>query len=120
MTLAVTVLLAVGMMGFTPASASPDVIRQGACPDGAKWRFELSDHGARIEVNFEVRRSPVGDRWDVRLKHNGVVFFQDARTAKDGEFSVDRFVRDRTGTDRFRGRAIDRTTGEVCKGAAHI
>jgi hypothetical protein len=120
MTLAVTALLAVGMMGFTPASASPDVIRHGACTDGGRWRLELSDHGARIEVDFEVHRSPVGDRWGVRLRHNGVVFFQDVKTARDGEFSVDRFVRDRIGTDRFIGRAIDRTTGEVCRGTAHI
>jgi hypothetical protein len=119
--LALGSLLALSAIGSVPASASPDVVRRGSCSDGARWRLELTDHGRQIEVDFEVHRSPAGDTWRVRLRDNGYVFFRGARTADDsGEFSVDPYVRDRSGTDRFVARATDSSTSEVCRGTAKI
>lgn len=119
--LALGSLLALSAFSIVPASASPDVTRRGACSDGARWKLELTDHGRRIEVDLEVHRSPVGDRWGVRLLHDGDVFFRGTKTADDsGEFSVHQRVRDRSGTDRLTARARDRATGEVCGGTASI
>jgi hypothetical protein len=119
--LALGSLLALSVIGSIPASAAPDVVRRGSCSDSARWKLDLTDHGRRIEVDFEVHRSPAGDTWRVRLRHNGDVFFRGERTADDtGEFSVDRHVRDRSGTDRFVARAEDKSTGEVCRGTAKI
>jgi hypothetical protein len=120
--LAIGSFVALGVIGMpSSATASPDVVRRGSCSGNARWRLELTDHGRRIEVDFEVHRSPVGDTWRVRLRHNGTVFFRARRTADDsGEFSVDPYVRDRAGRDKFVGRAVDSSTGEVCKGTARI
>jgi hypothetical protein len=119
-----TVLVAATVLTFAavaPASAAPEVTRRGACSDGATWKIELDDHGARIEVNFEVHHSPDGDTWGIRMRHDGDVFFRGTRTANsDGEFDVDRRVADHSGTDRFVARAHDRSTSEVCTGAASI
>src|SRR5512145_1734955 len=118
--LALGSLLALSAYSFAPASAAPDVVRRGSCSDGARWRLELKDDGSRIEVDFEVHRSPAGDAWGVRLRHDGDVFFQGTRTADSGDFSVDRRVRDGSGTDRFVARATDHSTNEVCRGTANI
>lgn len=115
-------LLAFGGMGwFSIASAAEDVVRRGSCTDGGRWRLELTDQGRRIEVDFEVHRSPAGDRWAIRMKHDGDQFFDGARRADDrGDASVDVFVKDRSGADRFVVRATDGSTGEVCRGSASI
>lgn len=114
-------LLTLFTIGVIPAAASKEVIRRGSCSDGARWKLDLTDHGSRIEVDFEVRRSPAGDTWAIRLRHDGDVYFRGTRTADgSGEFSVDRRVRDRSGTDRFHAGAIDRATSELCRGTAKI
>jgi hypothetical protein len=114
------VLLALSTVSIASA-ASSDVVRRGSCSAAGRWKWDLSDHGRRIEADFEVHRSPSADTWRVRLRHDGHLYFRNHKIADDsGEFSVDRFVKDRAGTDRFRGRAVDTSTGEVCRGAAHI
>jgi hypothetical protein len=119
--LALGLTLALNAIGIPPAVASSDVLRNGSCSDGGRWTLELNHLRRRIEAEFEVRRSPVGDTWRVRLRHDDDVYFRGTRTADDdGEFSVDEKVRDTSGTDRFRARAIDSSTGEVCWGTARI
>ena len=73
------------------ASAAPDVVKQGRCSDGARWRLGLTDLGDRIRVRFEVHQSPVGHRWRIHFAykaHNlmtiyGSPFFGGTRVASD-------------------------------------
>lgn len=118
------VLVSTAVLTFgavAPASAAPDVTRRGSCSDSARWKIELEDRGARIEVKFDVHRSAAGDTWRVRMLHDGDVFFRGTRTADgDGEFEVERRVADHSGTDRFVARARNTSTSEVCRGTASI
>lgn len=121
LSIALVTATALAFLNAAPVSASPDVARRGSCSDGANWEIELEDHGARIEVKFDVHHSPAGDTWHVRVRHDGDVFFRGTRTADgQGEFEVDRRVTDRSGTDRFAARAVNTSTSEVCRGVASI
>jgi hypothetical protein len=120
------VVLVVGllMLQATPASAGPDVVKAGTCSDGARSRLELTDTGGRIQVRFEVHRSPVGDEWRITFRfveHNignlyGHVFFRDTRVASDsGVFVVQLQRPDWAVEDGVVGKAVDRQTGQVCR-----
>jgi hypothetical protein len=118
-----------------PASAGLDVVRQGTCSDGARSRLELTDIGDRIEVRFEVHRSPVGHSWHIVLRHaHGPIdspdwqhawIFEYTRVASEsGDLAVQRSVVDRTYdfffADAFRVKAADQQTGQVCMAVARI
>ena len=99
-----------------------EVERHGSCSGSSRWELDLEkDHG-RIEVDFEVRQGIVGDRWRVSLAHDGDLFFRDVRTTHgdEGSFDVERRTNDAAGTDRFVGKAVNKSTGEVCRGTAAI
>ncbi len=114
------------MTPLTLASAAhagrADVVRRGTCSSGSTWKFKLSPDNGRIEVELEVDQNVVGDRWRVVMRHDGNVFVRDVvRTkAPSGSFDVQRKTKDRAGTDRFRARAVNRSTGEVCRASASI
>jgi len=118
-----TALTAVAMIAPTGAAAKDgDVIRTGACTNRSDWKLKLSPENGRIEVEFEVDTPRVGQAWRVKLFQNGNRFFLGTRTtlAPSGSFEV-RVVRpNTTGTDSFRGRAVNLSTGEVCEGLASI
>jgi len=118
-----TALLAVAMIAPSGVAAKDgDVIRTGACSNRSDWKLKLSPENGRIEVEFEVDTPRVGQTWRVKLFQNGNRFFLGTRTtlAPSGSFEL-RVVRPNTaGTDSFRGRAVNLTTGEVCEGTASI
>jgi hypothetical protein len=112
------------------ASAAPDVVSQEMCSDGARVRLVLTDLGDRIEVRFEVYRSPVGHSWRIVLRRvrgipndsrDSVVFFRGTRVAaEDGEVVVQRRVWDTIRFDWVLAEATDRQTGLVCRVDATI
>jgi len=118
-----TALTAVAMIAPTGVAAKAgEVIRTGACTNRSDWKLKLSPDNGRIEVEFEVDTPRVGQVWRVRLFQNGNLTFQGTRTtqAPSGSFAL-RVLRSNTaGTDTFRGRAVNLTTGEVCQGQASI
>ena len=113
-----------------PASPAPDVVVvQGRCLYGpAKYRVELTDIGDRIEVRYEVHRSPPGHLWRIRMGHNGtldpdrrVEIWRGIRVASDnGDFAVVRHHRDTPGFDGFGVRARDPASSQGCWGGASI
>jgi hypothetical protein len=120
------VVLLVGLLVLqaTPASAGPDVVKAGMCSDGARSRLELTDTGDRIQVRFEVHRSPVGHEWRITFRfveHNignlyGHVFLRDTRVASDsGVFVVQLQRPDWAIEGGVVGKAVDRQTGQVCR-----
>lgn len=117
----VTGFTALVMAAAPLASANDaDVIREGRCSGRSDWKLKLSPEDGRIEVEYEVDQNRVGDAWKIRLKHDGKRFFKGKRTTKgdSGSFEVRRVQPNQRGKDRFKARAINLRTDEVCRGRA--
>jgi hypothetical protein len=115
--------LVLTMAGAMPATAKAgDVIRRGACSGASDWKLKLSPQDGAIEVEYEVDSNKVGQTWAVRLFQNGDRIFAGRRVTKapSGSFTVRVVANDTPGTDSFRGKATNLTTGEVCRGTASI
>ena len=117
-------LVAAAMLSLpaTVAAKGGDVIRTGSCSAASDWKLKLSREDGRIEVEFEVDQNVNGQVWNVTLKHNGNRFFSGQRTtmAPSGSFEVNKLTNNAAGTDSFVGRAVNQTTGEVCRGTASL
>lgn len=92
------------------------VVRAGTCTAASTSRIKAKHEDGRIEVEFEVDQNVVGKTWNIRLLHNGDVFFTGQRTtqAPSGSFEVRKLTGNRAGTDTLKGRARNPQTGEVC------
>lgn len=112
--------LLIGGSAVPTLAKDGDVIRRGACGGATDWKLKLSEENGRIEVEYEVDQNRVGDPWRVRIRHSGALVFTGTRTTRgpSGSFEVRILQRDRAGDDVFRGRAVNRRTGEVCGGRA--
>jgi len=121
-TLASAALLAVVMPAVPVTAGDDDVIRRGSCSGRSTWKLKLSPENGRIEVEYEVDQNRNGQRWRVRLFHNGERFFAGVRTtqAPSGSFEVHRVVNDAAGTDTIRARAKNPATDELCRGRATL
>ena len=121
--------LIIGFTVLSPLVLAPaalaeddDVERRGSCSDSSRWELDLERTQGGIEVDYEVDQNVVGDEWRVKLVHDGDVFFRGVRTTHgdDGSFDVERHTNDAAGTDHFVGKAVNTSTGEVCRGTAAI
>ena len=117
--LVATTLVAAPM---TVSAKDGDVIRRGDCTARSDWKLKLSPENGRIEVEFEVDQNRNGQRWNIRMKRNGKVFWRGARTtrAPSGSFEVRRLTRNGAGAERIVVRARNARTGEVCRGVARF
>jgi hypothetical protein len=109
--------VAVALPAVAPAK-TPEVIRTGACSNGADWKLKAKNEDGRIEVEFEVDQNVNGRRWNVTITRDGTVVFRGARTTRppSGSFSVNRRIANPAGQDRI--VAVARTPrGAVCRGA---
>ncbi len=99
-----------------------DIIRRGECTARSDWKLKLSPEDDRIEVEFEVDQNRNGQRWNVKLKRNGNVFWRGVRTTKapSGSFTVRRLSSNGPGVDRIAARAKNPRTGEVCRGVTRF
>jgi hypothetical protein len=99
-----------------------DVIQEGSCSGSSDWKLKLSPEDGGIEAEFEVDQNVAGDRWRVRIRHDGDLAFRGTRTTggASGSFEVRIVENDNAGTDNFRARARNLSTGEVCVGTASI
>jgi hypothetical protein len=120
--LVMATVLALGILAAVPASASGggdrEVIRRGGCSGGTDWKYKAKRDDGRIEAEYEVDQNRNGDRWRVKLKHNGNRYFRGTRVTRgrSGSFDIERKVANHSGTDHFRARARNLRTGEVCRG----
>ncbi len=117
---ALTVVAALALAVPAASAKDGDVIRRGGCTGSSDWKLKLSPEDGRIEVEFEVDQNQVGDRWRVRIRHEGQVALRTrARTrGASGSFEIRTVVDDLNGPDRIRARARNVSTGEVCAGTA--
>lgn len=119
--LGATVALALAVVGTTPAMANDaDVIRRGPCSGSSDWKLKLSPEDGRIEVEYEVDTNVNGQRWQVRIQKNGAQIFSGARVTRppSGSFELRVVASNAAGADRFRARAVNAATGEICVGTA--
>ncbi len=117
--LVATTLLAAPM---TASAKDGDIIRRGDCTARSDWKLKLSPENGRIEVEFEVDQNRNGQRWNIKMKRNGNVFWRGSRTTQppSGSFEVRRLVRNGAGSERIVARARNPRTGEVCRGVARF
>ena len=121
-------LAALGMAALTMTMALPvaardgDVQRTGDCSGQATWKLKAGPRDGGLEVEFEVDQNRNGQQWRVRLSDNGDVFFRGIRTtqAPSGSFEVKDMTRNRAGSDRIVGRAVNLTSGQVCRGVVTV
>lgn len=119
-----------GVMVATTLVAAPmtvgakdgDIISRGSCTTRSDWKLKLSPENGHIEVEFEVDQNRHGQRWNVKLKRNGNVFWRGARATRppSGSFEVRRLTRNGPGVEKIVARAKNRRTGEVCRGVARF
>jgi hypothetical protein len=112
--------LAIALPAGLALAGDRDVIEEGSCSGSTDWKLKLSLEDGGLEVEFEVDQNVVGDRWRVKIRHDGDLAFRGTRTTggASGSFEVRIVENDGPGTDAFRARARNVSTGEVCVGAA--
>lgn len=112
--------LVAGVMAAAPMAMAndDDVIRRGACTGRSDWKLKVGPEDGRLEVEFEVDSNVNGQTWGVRIFQDGERIFRGRRVTRppSGSFEVEIRTANNSGTDRFRGRAVNPNTGEVCAG----
>jgi hypothetical protein len=118
--LALATSLALAVPAGVAVAGDRDVIQEGRCSASSDWKLKLSPEDGRIEVEFEVDQNVSGDRWRVKIRHDGDRVFRGTRTTggASGSFEVRIVEDDRAGADTFRARARNLSTDEVCRGSA--
>jgi hypothetical protein len=103
----------------TPAHAGDDreKIKRTRCSESSSSKLKVKTDDGRLEVEFEVDQNRSGDKWKVRLRNDGKIFFRGKRTTRgaSGSFSVERKTSNGPGKDRISGRARNLRTNEVCR-----
>ncbi len=97
-----------------------DVVETGSCDGSSDWKLKLSSEDSGIEAEFEVDQNVSGDQWKVKIRHDGDVVYKDTKTTHgaSGSFEVRIVENDNAGTDAFKAKAKNQSTGEICVGKA--
>ena len=101
----------------TLAKGSDGVRATGTCTIRSTSKIKAKLDNGRIEVEFEVDQNRNNRLWTVRIYDDGIRVFTGLRrtVAPSGSFTVTRWITDRAGTDTIVARAVNATTGEVCR-----
>jgi hypothetical protein len=95
------------------------VIREGNCSGAANWKLKANpENRGRVAVEYEVDTNRRGERWRVRLFHDGrrVMNRTFVTRGRSGSFTVRDLMFDRRGSDRFRARAMQVRGPQDCAG----
>ncbi|MGH2752682.1 MAG: hypothetical protein ACRDK3_17700 [Actinomycetota bacterium] len=117
--LVLVAIVGVGVLA-APVAAGGDreVERRGSCSGASDWKFKVKKDDGKLEAEYEVDQNVNGHKWRVTLRHDGKRYFRGKRVTQppSGSFEIERKVRNHLGTDKFRGRARNLKTDEVCRG----
>ncbi|MET0523413.1 MAG: hypothetical protein ABWZ91_01325 [Nocardioides sp.] len=93
-----------------------EVERRGSCSGSTDWKIKAKPDDGRLEVEAEIDSNRNGQKWRWTLRRNGKVADRGTSTthAPSGSFSVERKTGNAGGTDRFKFRAVNKRSGEVC------
>jgi hypothetical protein len=117
---AVVMAFALVVPAALASAGQNDVIERGSCSNSSDWKLKVSPEDGNLEVEFEVDQNVSGDRWRVKIRHDGDLAFRGTRTTRgaSGSFEVRIVENDTAGSDAFRARARNLSTDEVCVGSA--
>lgn len=106
----------------TLAKGSDGVRATGTCTSRSTSRIKATLDNGRIEVEFEVDQNRNNRLWTVRLYDDGIRVFTGLRrtVAPSGSFTVTRWITNRAGTDTIVARAVNASTGEVCRATVNF
>jgi hypothetical protein len=106
----------------TFARGSSGVRAIGACSLRSTSALKAKYDNGRIEVELEVDQNRNDQLWTVRLFDDGIRVFTGLRrtAAPSGSFSITRWITNRAGMDTIVARAVNSTTGEVCRAWLNI
>ena len=101
----------------TLARGSDGVRATGTCTIRSTSKIKAKLDNGRIKVEFEVDQNRNNRLWTVRLYDDGIRVFTGLRrtVAPSGSFTVTRWITNRAGTDTIVARAVNASTGEVCR-----
>ena len=123
---AAALLVAAGLptIGIGTAHAGDDnvVERRGSCSGSTDWKLKTKPDDGGLEVEGEIDSNRTGQKWRWTLRRNGDVVDRGTATTRppSGSFDVERKTGNAAGTDRFKFRAVNRASGEVCVGRVSI
>lgn len=102
----------------TAHAGDDEQIRRGQCTGSTDWKIKAKTDDGGLEVEAEIDSNQVGQAWRWGLRHNGSVSARgtSVTAGPSGSFDVERQMTDLSGTDRFVLRAVNPSTGEVCRG----
>jgi hypothetical protein len=115
-----TASLAAAAVTAAPAQASDEEkIREGSCSGRTDWKVKAKPDDGRIELEAEIDSNRNGQAWRWRIRHNGTLSARGTSFTRgpSGSFEVERRMADLAGTDVFVVRAVNKVTGERCRGA---
>ena len=108
------------ILASTPATAI-ETEKTGKCSAGSIWQADLELEYKVVDLGFEIDTKNADENWNFTLRHNGKrVVSENRTTVKDfddsyAEVEWDLIRPDRKGSDTFTFRAVNQTSGEVCK-----
>ena len=95
--------------------------KTGKCSAGSIWQADLELEYKVFDLGFEIDTKNADENWNFTLRHNGKrVVSENRTTVKDfddsyAEVEWELIRPDRKGSDTFTFRAVNQTSGEVCK-----
>ena len=108
------------ILASTPATAI-ETEKTGKCSAGSIWQADLELEYKVFDLGFEIDTKNADENWNFTLRHNGKRVVSDtSTTVKDfddsyAEVEGDLIRPDRKGGDTFAFRAVNQSSGEVCK-----
>ena len=108
------------ILASTPATAI-ETEKTGKCSAGSIWQADLELEYKVFDLGFEIDTKNADENWNFTLRQNGKrVVSENRTTVKDfddsyAEVEWDLIRPDRKGSDTFTFRAVNQTSGEVCK-----
>jgi len=116
-------LALVASLGANPATAKDGDVRvAGTCNKSATTKIKLGPRDGRIETETEVDSNRNGQRWSVRMRHNGVLVMNTTAVTKapSGSFSVRKVLPNKAGTDTITATSRNAATGQTCTVTARL
>ena len=112
-----TVMIAGGSPAFASGGGGHEA--SGSCSGGSTWKLKAKPDDGQMEVELEIDSNVSGQVWNNKITDNGKKVFKGKRTTggASGSFSFEIRVPDLAGTDNFKGKSVNKATGETCNSA---
>ena len=108
------------VLTISPAH-SVEIERTGNCSAGSLWQADLELEYNVFDLGFEIDTRNGGENWNFTLRHNDKRVISESRTSVKefddsyAEVEWDVIRPDRRGSDSFTFRAVNQSSGEVCR-----